>query len=91
MKKGALAAVISAAVLVIAICVLIITGVIKINIGGSSGDDKPAAAYIEFMESFMIINEDGLVTGSSLQRPESIPKISGLSYDSIIVGKDGPG
>ncbi|MBO4835880.1 MAG: hypothetical protein J5483_07180 [Lachnospiraceae bacterium] len=87
-RRGLIIIIISAvAVLVIAACVLVLTGVIDIKWKKDASPvlSKPVA-YIEYMNSFMLIDKDLNVTGSETAAPTDLPKVTGLYFDQIIVG-----
>ena len=87
-RRGLIIIIIAAvAVLVIAACTLVLTGVIKIKWkkDASPALSKPVA-YIEYMHSFMLLDKDLNVTGSTTAAPTDIPKVTGLSFDKIVIG-----
>ena len=50
--------------------------------------DCTAAAYIEYMDMYLIVNNDGIMIQSSLSEPESdIPEITGLVLGNVVTGK----
>lgn len=86
-RKGLIIIIAAVAVLVIAACVLVLTGVIKIKWkkDASPALSKPVA-YIEYMHSFMLLDKDLNVTGSETAAPADLPKVTGLSFDQIVIG-----
>lgn len=85
MKKKLLIIIPVIAVLVIAACVLVLTGVIRLPHKQEAAPTKPVA-YLEYMNSYMLIDKDMKVTGSEQEVPEGLPKVTGLNFDQIIVG-----
>ena len=85
MKKKLLIIIPVIAVLVIAAGVLVLTGVIRLPHKQEEAPTKPVA-YLEYMNSYMLIDKDMKVTGSEQEVPEGLPKVTGLSFDQIIVG-----
>ena len=85
MKKKLLIIIPVIAVLIIAACVLVLTGVIRLPHKQEVAPTKPVA-YLEYMNSYMLIDKDMKVTGSEQEVPEGLPKVTGLNFDQIIVG-----
>ena len=86
MKKKLVIIIPAIAVLVIAACVLVLTGVIRLPHKQEAAPTKPVA-YLEYMNSYMLIDKDMKVTGSEQEVPEGLPKVTGLNFDQIIVGR----
>ena len=86
MKKKILIPIAILAVLVIAASVLVLTGVIPLPQKQEEAPSHPVA-YIEYMNSFMLIDKDMKVTASYQEAPADLPKITGLDFDRIIVGE----
>lgn len=53
----------------------------------SSISSSNAIAYFEYMDSYMLINKNGVITGSSFEKPADIPMISGVDVSGVIVGE----
>ncbi len=87
MKKKIILIVSAAAICVIAFCILVLTGVIQFKSGNKELSKGKPLCYVEYMDTFMLIDKNNVVTGSSTERPEDLPEISGVSFNSIIVGK----
>ena len=85
MKKKLLIIIPVIAVLVITAGVLMLTGVIRLPHKQEAAPTKPVA-YLEYMNSYMLIDKDMKVTGSEQEVPEGLPKVTGLNFDQIIVG-----
>ena len=43
--------------------------------------------YVEYMNECMLIDHEGYVIGSVSEPPTDIPKVSGISFSSIIAGE----
>jgi cell division protein FtsQ len=86
MKKKILIIIPVLAVLVIAACVLVLTGVIRLP---QKKEEAPmqAVAYIEYMNSFMLIDKNLNVMNSLQEPPAALPKVTGLDFEQIIVGE----
>ena len=65
---------------------LVLTGVIRLPHKQEAAPTKPVA-YLEYMNSYMLIDKDMKVTGSEQEVPEGLPKVTGLNFDQIIVGR----
>ena len=88
MKKKVIIIIISAvAVCVIAACVLFLTGVIDFPWKKSKAAKPDPELYVEYMNSYMLIDNKGNVIGSVSEPPEGIPKVNGLDFSTIIVGE----
>ncbi|MCQ2529852.1 MAG: hypothetical protein MJ086_01160 [Lachnospiraceae bacterium] len=87
MKKKILIIVSAAAVCVIAFCILVLTGVIQFKSGNEELVKGKALCYVKYMDTYMLLDKNNVVTGSTTECPENLPEISGVSFDSIIVGK----
>lgn len=88
MKRKGIFVVIIIALCLIVFCVLFLTGVIKINLNSNkSPSKKHAMAYVKYMNSYMLVSEDGYVVASEKEAPNDLPEISGISYKSIVVGE----
>ena len=85
MKKRIIIFICAVAVCIIAACILVLTGVIQLKKDRSPALSKPVA-YIEYMHSYMEIDKDMNVTGSSEEVPDGLPKVTGLSFEQIVVG-----
>ena len=85
MKKKIIILVSVLAAAVIAVCVLMLTGVISLPHKRQEQTGQ-AVAYIDYMNSCMLIDKNMTVTGSSQEVPEGLPKITGLSFDQIVMG-----
>lgn len=88
MSKKLIIIISAAAVLVIAACTLFFTGVIKFP-WPAKQEEKPkdAALYVEYMNACMLIDADGYVIGSAAEPPADIPKVSGITFTSIVTGE----
>lgn len=86
MKKKLLIIIPVIAVLVIAACVLVLTGVIRLPHKQETAAPTQPVAYLEYMNSYMLIDKDMKVTGSEQVVPEGLPKVTGLNFEQIIVG-----
>ena len=87
MKKGVIIGISAAAALVIAACVLFLTGVLEFPFQKKEPAQKTPYMYVEYMDSCMLIDKDGYVIGSSAEVPADIPKINGITFSTIIVGE----
>lgn len=87
MNRKLIIGIVAAAVCVIAFCTLFLTGVIKFNSGEKSVDKSKAVAYIDYLDAHMLVDKDYYVYGSEVEVPENIPKITGVTFDKIVVGK----
>lgn len=47
--------------------------------------EKALAGYIEYLGQYMYFDKDGIVVEASSQITEGIPKITGLSFNSVII------
>ena len=88
MKRSTIIIIIVAAVCVIAAGVLFFVGVIPNPFGKKEDAPKTAQMYVEYMGGYMLIDADGYVIGSVLEKPEGIPKVNGITFTSIIVGEE---
>lgn len=87
MKKKTIVIVIAIALLVIAGCLLFFTGVISFPEKEKENTPQKASMYIEYMDAFMLIDADGVVIGSTAEKPRDIPQIVGISFMNIVVGE----
>ena len=85
MKKKILIIIPIISVLVIAACILVLLGVIRLP---QKHEEAPASpvAYIEYMNSFMLIDKNMKVLGSEQEAPADLPKVTGLNFEKIIIG-----
>ena len=67
--------------------VLYATGIVDFDelLSGKT-EEKEASFYVRFMDDFFLIDEDGLVLGSSLNEPMDIPEIKDMMFYSITKG-----
>lgn len=49
--------------------------------------EKPMIGYIKYMGSNMYFDKDGMIVESSPQILESLPQITGISFDSIVLNE----
>lgn len=49
--------------------------------------EKALAGYVEYMDSFMYFDKDGYVVECSSVKTAGIPQITGLAFDSMVVGE----
>lgn len=86
MSKKLIIIISAAALVVIAVCTLFFTGVLRFP-WLKKQEEKPreAVLYVEYMNAYMLIDKDGYVIGSAAEQPTDIPKISGITFTSIIV------
>ena len=68
-------------------CVLFFAGVIPFPDRQEETVPEKAEMYMEYMDAYMLIDETGYVIGSVSEQPEDIPKINGISFTNIVVGK----
>ena len=88
MKKSTIIIISAAAVCVIALCTLFLTGVLKFPWGQKKEESpKKAELYVEYMNECMLIDHEGYVIGSVSEPPTDIPKVSGITFSSIITGE----
>ena len=92
MKRRTIIIIAAAAVCVIAACVVLyLTGVIKLPFGDKAEKKQtstsPAVFYVEYMNTFMLVDNGGTVIGSVQEMPEEIPEVNGISFSNIIVGE----
>ena len=87
MKKGIIIIISAVALCVIAGGTLILTGVIRIPFQKAEKETQKPVLCVEYMGSYMLVDENGTVTGSSSEKPEDIPEISGISFSQIVVGE----
>ncbi len=87
MKKKNLVIISIAAVVVITASVLLLTGVIPMKSGNEELEKGKALCYVKYLDTYMLIDKNNVVTGSATECPENLPEISGVSFDHIIVGK----
>lgn len=88
MKKKLVIIIAAIAVLVIAACVLVLTGVIRFPHKQQEEAPSQPVAYLEYMNSYMLIDRNMMVTGSEQEVPAGLPKVTGLSFEKIIVGSE---
>ena len=88
MKKKLVIIIAAIAVLVIAACVLVLTGVIRFPHKQQEEAPSQPVAYLEYMNSYMLIDRNMKVTGSEQEVPAGLPKVTGLSFEKIIVGSE---
>lgn len=86
MKKKLLIIISILAGLVIAAGVLVLTGVIHFPKKQHKEASAQEVAYLDYMNSCMLIDRNLKVVGSEQEVPEGIPKVTGLSFEQIIVG-----
>ena len=88
MKRTTIIIIAAAAVCVIALCTLFLTGVLKFP-GGKKKEESPKKAelYVEYMNECMLIDHEGYVIGSVSEPPADIPKVSGITFSSIVIGE----
>lgn len=87
MKRGTIIFIVTAAVCIIAVCALILTGVIPLPWKKKEAAPKAPVFYVEYTNYYMLIGEGNRILSAEPEMPEGVPKISGISYDSIVVGK----
>ncbi len=89
MKKRTIIIISAAAVCVIALCALFLTGVLKFPFPLKQKEETPkeAAFYVEYMNAYMLVDAEGYVIGSAAEQPTDIPEVRGLSFSSIVVGE----
>lgn len=71
---------------------LAVCGYIWLRFGGftvqaSEIKEEKAAAYIKYMETFVVIGEDQTVLSTLAERPEDLPKIEGVSVSTMVKGQ----
>ena len=82
-----------------AAAVLVISGMLvcsgKISFGTANAADETVetdntpAAYIEYMDMYLTVNEDGIILQSSFSEPDDdIPEITGLVLGNVITGQE---
>ena len=86
-KKTLVIIITAAAVCVIAVCVLFLTGVLNFPFLQQEPEEPEAEMYLEYMDEYLLIDRDGVVIGSTSEAPASIPKINGIDFTSIVVGE----
>ena len=87
MKRGTIIFIVAAAVCVIAACALILTGVIPFPWLKKETAQKQPILYVAYTDSCMLVDDQDVVIESTPEIPEGIPRVSGISFSSIIVGK----
>ena len=87
MKKGIIILISAVALCVIAGGALILAGVIPIPLKRAEKEAEKPVLCVEYMGSFMLVDGSGTVTGSTQEKPEEIPEISGISFTKIVVGE----
>lgn len=87
MRKGIIIIISAVALCVIAGGVLILTGVIHIPFKTAEKEPQKPVLCVEYMGSYMLVDSNGTVTGSTPEKPEDIPEISGISFSQIVVGE----
>lgn len=77
-----------AAAAVIVCCSLYFSGVISFSATEDGGVSTTPTAYVEYMDMYLILNEDGVIIKSTMSVPEDdIPQITGLTMGNIITGE----
>lgn len=87
MKKKILVIICIAAVALITVSILLLTGVIPLKSGNEELEKGKALCYVKYLDTYMLIDRNNVVTGSLTECPENLPEISGVSFDHIIVGR----
>lgn len=87
MKKKIIIIVSIVALCIIAFSILMLTGVLRFKSDKDIASKGSPLCYVEYMDTYMLIDKNKIVTGSVTERPENLPKISGVSFNNIIVGK----
>ena len=87
MKKIVILIISIIALCVIAGGVLILTGVIHLPWKQEAETKPEPVLCVEYMNSFMLVDESGVVTGNSSEKPEGIPVVNGISFSEIVVGE----
>ena len=88
MKKRTIIIISAAALCVIAACVLYLTGVIRFPGREEESVPQKPVFYVEYINTCMLVDADGTVTGSAAEAPTDIPKLNGISFARIIVGQE---
>ena len=52
--------------------------------------EKNVVGYVDYMSSHMYFDKDGIIVESTGNRLEGIPRISGLSFGSIVLYRELP-
>ena len=78
MKKKLVIIIAAIAVLVIAACVLVLTGVIRFPHKQQEEAPSQPVAYLEYMNSYMLIDRNMKVTGSEQEVPAGLPHPTAL-------------
>lgn len=87
MKKPVIFIIAIAIVAVVTCGALYFTGMLKLPFLEKKPEEKQPVAYVEYIDLYMLIDDEGTVTGSVSEPPEDLIKISGLQYSDIIVGE----
>lgn len=76
-----------AAVCIAAVCVLFLTGVLKFPWLSQEEEQKTPETYVEYMDSYMLIDSEDVISGSVAEPPTDIPKINGIDFSTIVIGE----
>jgi len=87
MKRKLIIIIVAVSVCVIAFCILFLTGVIKFDKEETVLDKSKAIAYIDYLDSFVLVDKDYLVYGSQTEEPTGIPKVAGVDFSKMVVGE----
>jgi len=70
--------------------VLLFTGKVTVGPIGSyeASEAHEPCAYVDYMSSYILLDDEGLVISTSSDEPdEKVPKISGLKFSNVIIGQ----
>lgn len=88
MKRKGIIAVIGILLILIVLCILFLTGVIKIDFNKKETYSKnQAIGYIKYMDSCMLVSPQNIIVSSVSDAPKGIAQIQGIEFNSLVVGQ----